>query len=50
MSLKATVGENTKVKITLEDPAPSVTEYLQIISPVCYSVYQNLKHETKEVM
>ena len=50
VSLKATVGENTKVKITLEDPAPSVTEYLQIISPVCYSVYQNLKHETKEVM
>ena len=50
VSLKATVGENTKVKITLEDPAPSVTEYLQIISPVYYSVYQNLKHETKEVM
>lgn len=50
VSLKATVGENTKVKITLEDPAPNVTKYLQIISPVCYSVYQNLKHETKEVM
>ena len=50
ISLKATVGEDIKVKITLEDPAPNVTKYLQIVSPVCYSVYQNLKHETKEVM
>lgn len=49
VSLKATVGEDIKVKITLEDPAPSVTEYLQIISPICYSVYQHLVHETKEV-
>lgn len=50
VSLKATVGEDIKVKITLEDPAPDITQYLKVLSPVCYSVYQNLKHETKEVI
>ena len=47
ISLTATADESG-VRITLNDPAPNVTQYLQDLSPVCYSVYKNLKHETKK--
>ena len=49
MSLNATADESG-VRITFNDPAPNVTQYLKVISPVCYSVYKNLEYETKEVM
>lgn len=49
MSLNATVNESG-VRIIFNDPAPNVTQYLKVLSPVCYSVYKNLEYETKEVM
>lgn len=49
VSLNATADESG-VRITFNDPAPNVTQYLKILSPVCYSVYKNLEYETKEVM
>lgn len=49
MSLNATADESG-VRITFNDPAPNVTQYLKVISPVCYSMYKNLEYETKEVI
>ena len=49
MSLNATADESG-VRITFNDPAPNVTQYLKVISPVCYSVYKNLEYKTKEVI
>ena len=49
VSLNATADESD-VRITVNDPAPNVTQYLKVLSPVCYSVYKNLEYETKEVM
>lgn len=49
MSLNATADESG-IRITFNDPAPNVTQYLKVLSPVCYSVYKNLEYETKEVI